>query len=117
VQTTGPGCRSYPRRRSCGSTPKAFNLAFPLAATDSDSTEGSKQIFEGLATVGMIQDIPLRHMMTEIRDFQDGQDSSILTAAAAVDLISQPLTHSVTACLARGDPTACGGKGVYGLRS
>jgi hypothetical protein len=30
----------------------------------------------------MIQDIPLRRMMKETRDFQDGQDSSILTDAA-----------------------------------
>jgi hypothetical protein len=64
----------------------------------------------------MIQDIPLRRMMTEIGDFQDGQDSSILTDAAAVNLTSQPRAYGFTACLARGDLTARGGKGVYGLR-
>jgi hypothetical protein len=63
----------------------------------------------------MIQDIPVCRMMTEIRDFQDGQDSGILTDAAAVNLTSQPFTYSCTACLARGNPTARDGKGLYGL--
>jgi hypothetical protein len=63
----------------------------------------------------MIQDISLCRMMTEIRDFQDGQDSGILTDAAAVNLTSQPFTYSRTACLAAGNPTARDGKGVYGL--
>jgi hypothetical protein len=64
----------------------------------------------------MIQDISLRLMMTEIRDFQDGQDSSILTDTAPVNLTSQRFTYSLTEYLARGDSTACDGKGVYGLR-
>jgi hypothetical protein len=55
-------------------------------------------------------------MMTEIRDFQDGQDSSILTDAPAVNLTGQPFTYGRTAGLARGDPTARDGKGVYSLR-
>jgi hypothetical protein len=63
----------------------------------------------------MIQDIPLCRMMTEIRDFQDGQDSGILADAPAVNLTSQPFTYSRTACLARGNPTARDGKGAYGL--
>jgi hypothetical protein len=33
-----------------------------------------------------------------------------------VDLISQPLAYGFTACLARGDSSARGGQGVYGLR-
>jgi hypothetical protein len=64
----------------------------------------------------MLKDIPLCRLMTEIRDFQDGQDSGILTDAASVDLISQPLAYGFTACLARGDSSARGGQGVYGLR-
>ena len=64
----------------------------------------------------MIHDIPLRRMMTEIGDFQDGQDSSILTDAAGGEP-HQPATRlRLTACLARGDPTTRGVKGVYGLR-
>jgi hypothetical protein len=64
----------------------------------------------------MIQDIPLRRTMTEIRDFQDGQDSSVLTDATAVNLTSQPFTYSLTARLARGYPAARDCKGVYSLR-
>jgi hypothetical protein len=54
--------------------------------------------------------------MTEIRDFQDGQDSGILTDAVSADLISQPLAYGPTTCPAKGDSTARGGQGVYGLR-
>jgi hypothetical protein len=64
----------------------------------------------------MLKDIPLCRLMTEIRDFQDHQDSGILTDAASVDLISQPLAYGLTTCLARDDSTARGGQGVYGLR-
>lgn len=64
----------------------------------------------------MLKDVPLCRLMTEIRDFQDGQDSGILTDAVSADLISQPLAYGPTTCLARGNSTACGGQGVYGLR-
>ncbi len=55
-------------------------------------------------------------MMTEIRDFQDGQDGSVLTDATVVNLVGQPLADGFTALPARGDSTARGGKSVYGLR-
>ena len=64
----------------------------------------------------MSQEISLRRMMTKIRDFQDGQDYSVLTDATAVNLTSQPLVYGFTACPATGDLTACGGEGIYGLR-
>lgn len=86
------------------------------AFADGDSAEDSQKVFEDLTAIGMIQEISLRCMMTTVRDFQDGQDGSILTDATAVNLTSQPLVYGFTACPARGDLTACGGEGVYGLR-
>jgi hypothetical protein len=64
----------------------------------------------------MIQGIIPRRMMTEIRGFQDGQDSGVLTDATVVNLAGQPLADRFTALPARGNSTARSGKSVYGLR-
>jgi hypothetical protein len=64
----------------------------------------------------MLKNVPLCRSMTEIRDFQDGQDSGILTDAVPADLISQPLAYGPATYLGKGDSAARGGQGVYGLR-
>lgn len=73
----------------------------PIAArADRGSAEDSQQVLEGLTTARVLTDVPLCRLMTEIRDFQDGQDSGILTDAVPADLIGQPLAYGPATCLA-----------------
>ena len=78
--------------------------------------EDSQQILERRPAARMIQGLIPRRMMTEIRDFQDGQDGSVLTDATVVNLAGRPLADRFTALPARGDSRARSGKSVCGLR-
>ena len=80
------------------------------------SGEGSEYVFEDRPTVGMIQGVRLRCLMTEIRNLQDSQDCGILPDTAVMNLTSQPLPDRFTPSPARGHLTACYGKGVYSSR-
>lgn len=80
------------------------------------SGEDSEHIFEYRTTVGMLQDVSLRHLVTEIRNFHDGQNRSILADAAVTNLTSQPLPDRSATSPAERHLPACKGQGVYGLR-
>jgi hypothetical protein len=56
--------------------------------------EGSQQVFEYLPVVGLIKGIALRCVVTEMRDLQDVQDSSVLADAAVVNLASMSDSQS-----------------------
>jgi hypothetical protein len=56
--------------------------------------EGSQQVFERLPVVGLIKGIALRCVVTQIRDLQDVQDSSVLADAAVVNLASMSDSQS-----------------------
>ena len=60
------------------------------------SGEGSEYVFEDRPTVGMIQGVRLRCLMTEIRNLQDSQDCGILPDTAVMNLTSQPLPDRFT---------------------
>jgi hypothetical protein len=81
------------------------------------SAEDSQHALERQAAPRMIQGITLRCVLTVIKDLQDGQDDSVLTDPAVVNLSGQPLTDRFTARPARGDLTADRGKSGYGLRT
>ena len=57
--------------------------------------EGSQQVFEYLPVVGLIKGIALRCVVTEMRDLQDVQDSSVLADAAVVNLASMSDSQSL----------------------
>jgi hypothetical protein len=80
------------------------------------SGEGGEHVFEDRPTIGMIQGVRLRCLMTEIGNFHYSQDCGVLADAALMNLTSQPLPDIFTTGPARGDLTARCGMGVYGLR-
>lgn len=65
----------------------------------------------------MFLGVSLRRLIAEIRDFQDCQDCGVLTDAAEVDLVGQPLPDLSAARLAGSRLTTSSGKGSYRLRS
>jgi hypothetical protein len=76
----------------------------------------AEHVFEDRLTIGMIQGVRPRCLMTETRNFQYSQDCGVLADAAVMNLTGQPLPDRFTMSPARGDLTAPCGKGVYGLR-
>jgi hypothetical protein len=59
----------------------------------------------------------LRCLLTEIRNFQDGQDRGVLADAVKMNLACQPLPDRCPARLAGSDATTRSGKGSYRLRA
>ncbi len=81
------------------------------------SGKGSQHVFQSPQMAGMIQGVGLRCLMTVLRDFQDGQDRSVLTDAAAMNLAGQPFHDGLTARLAGSDLAPRSGKSGYSLRT
>ena len=65
----------------------------------------------------MLPGVSLRSLLTEFRNFQDGQDRGVLPDAAKMNLACQPLPDRCPARLAGSDATTRSGKGSYGLRA